>query len=353
MHGPYPLQALHSFKLPAFAAGYIQLHCLRDIADFCATVDLKRTHFYILGGGSNTLFVRDFPGYILHVQLPGIEVIAEKRYKVLVKAAAGVPWHQLVLFCTARGYGGIENLSFIPGTVGGAPIQNIGAYGVELKEVVDTIEAIVLATGEKVVFKAEACGFGYRTSFFKTKWQNQYLITSLTLALYKEAKYTIEYEAIQVMLAQMGVKRLSFQAISDAIIAIRKQKLPDPAVLGNAGSFFHHPLVSIAHYQWLKQQYPSLVAFCTQDQDQIKVSAAWLIEAAGFKGVRIGHAGVYPLHALILVNYGGATGQDIINLATQIVQKVKRQFHITLVPEVNIVGATMGQYTHGNGITSV
>lgn len=341
MHFPHPLQRLNSFKVPAFAADYIQLNSLKDIEDFCAAAAISQTPFYILGGGSNTLFVSDFPGYILHVQLPGIEVIEETRHKVLIKAAAGIPWHQLVISCITKGYGGIENLSFIPGKVGGAPIQNIGAYGIELKDVLATIEAIELSTGKKIIFKASACGLGYRTSFFKTKWRNQYVITSITLALHKERKYSIEYEAIQTMLAKMEVKQLSFKAISDAIIAIRKQKLPDPAILGNAGSFFQNPLISIEHYQWLKQQYPSLIAFKTQDQEETKISAAWLIEAAGFKGLRKGNAGVYPSHALILVNYGGATGKDIIDLASQIKQKVKNQFNITLIPEVNIVGGVI------------
>ncbi len=336
MRSHYPLQSLNSFKVSAFAAGYIQLNSLKDIVDLYATVDVRRTHFYILGGGSNTLFVEDFPGCILHVQLSGIEVIAETCHKVLVKAAAGVVWHQLVLFCIGKGYGGIENLSLIPGTVGGAPIQNIGAYGIELKDVVDTIEAIELSTGQKVIFKGSACGFGYRTSFFKTKWSHQYLITSITLALHKETKYAIAYESIQAMLAKMEVKQLSFKAISDAVIAIRRQKLPDPATLGNAGSFFQNPLISIDHYAWLKQKYPSLIAFSREDKAQIKISAAWLIEAAGCKGLRIGNVGVYPLHALILVNYGGATGKDIIDLAAHIKQKVKNQFDITLIPEVNI-----------------
>lgn len=337
----HPLQSFNSFKVPAFAAHYIRLNSPKDIEDFYTAVDVRQSDLYILGGGSNTLFVSNCSGYLLHVQLPGIEIKQETSYKVLIKAAAGVTWHQLVLFCVERGYGGIENLSLIPGTVGAAPIQNIGAYGVELKEVLDTIEAIELSTGQKVIFKSSACGFGYRTSFFKTKWQHQYLITSITLALHKEKKFSIAYEAIQNMLAKMEIKQLSFKAISDAIIAIRKQKLPDPAILGNAGSFFQNPFISIAHYQWLKQQYPSVIAFRTEYTEQVKISAAWLIEAAGFKGFRKGNAGVYTLHPLILVNYGGATGKDIITLATQIKTKVKNQFNITLIPEVNIVGGAI------------
>ncbi|XP_065223773.1 UDP-N-acetylenolpyruvoylglucosamine reductase-like isoform X2 [Planococcus citri] len=336
----YPLQSLNTFHVPAFAAHYIRLNSLKDIEDFCTTVNVSQTNLYILGGGSNTLFVSNFSGYLLHVQLLGIEVIRETSHKVLVKAAAGVLWHDLVLFCIEKGYGGIENLSLIPGTVGAAPVQNIGAYGVELNQVLDTIEAIELSTGQKVIFTSSECGFGYRTSFFKTKWRHRYLITSITLALHKEKKFSIEYEAIQTMIAKMEINQLSFKAISDAIIAIRKQKLPDPDILGNAGSFFQNPFISVGHYRWLKQQYPSVVAFRTPDEysEQVKISAAWLIEAAGLKGLRKGNAGVYTLHALILVNCGGASGKDIINLATEIIQKVKTQFNITLIPEVNIVG---------------
>lgn len=337
----YPLQSLNSFKVPGYAAHYIRLNRLKNIEDFYTAVDIRKKPLYILGGGSNTLFVSNFPGYILHVQLSGIEIIEETHYKVLIKAAAGVPWHTLVLFCVNKGYGGIENLSLIPGTVGGAPIQNIGAYGIELKDVLDTIEAIALSTGQKIIFKSSACGFGYRTSFFKTKWHNQYLITHITLALHKEKVFSIGYETIQAMLEKMKIKQLSFKAISDAIIAIRKQKLPDPTILGNAGSFFQNPLVPIAHYQWLKEQYPSIIAFKTEDIEQIKISAAWLIETAGFKGLRKGSAGVYGSHALILVNYGGATGKDIISLASQIKKKVKIQFNITLIPEVNMVGGVI------------
>jgi len=337
----YPLQSLNSFKVAAYAAHYIRINSLKDIEDFYTAVDIRKRPLYILGGGSNTLFVRNFPGYILHVQLSGIEIIEETHHKVLIKAAAGVPWHALVLFCINKGYGGIENLSLIPGTVGGAPIQNIGAYGIELKDVLDTIEAIALSTGQKIIFKSSACGFGYRTSFFKTKWQNHYLITHITLSLHKKNVFSIEYETIQAMLEKMQIKQLSFKAISDAIIAIRKEKLPDPTILGNAGSFFQNPLVYIAHYQWLKEQYPSIISFKTEDKEQVKISAAWLIETAGFKGLRKGNAGVYGSQALILVNYGGATGKDIIRLASQIKKKVKIQFSITLIPEVNIIGGVI------------
>lgn len=337
----YPLKSLHTFNVPAFAAHYIRLNRLKEIYDFCAAVDIKHTHFYILGGGSNTLFSEQFSGYVLHVQLQGIEVIKETDSTVLIKVAAGVLWHKFVLFCMNKGYGGIENLSLIPGTVGGAPIQNIGAYGVELKDVLHSIEAIELSSGKTINFQATSCGLGYRTSFFKTKWRNQYLITTITLMLHKEKKFCTEHQAIQAMLEKMDIRHLSFKAISDVVIQIRKEKLPNPSVLGNAGSFFQNPLICLEHYKCLKQQYPDLVAFEVQNKLKMKISAAWLIEAAGFKGIRKSQTGVYSLHALILVNYGGATSKDIINLAIQIQEKVKQQFNITLIPEVNIVNGVM------------
>lgn len=342
-HCNYPLQLLNSFKILSYAAHYIRLDSLEDVDDFCSTVNVQQTPIYILGGGSNTLFIGNFPGYILHVQFSGIEVMEETPQKVVIKAAAGVPWHELVLFCIRKGYGGIENLSLIPGSVGAAPVQNIGAYGVELKDVLDTVEAIELSSRQKITFKSSECGFGYRTSFFKTKWRNRYLITSITLALHKEEKFSTEYEALQRMLTKMEIKHMSFKLISDAIIAIRTEKLPDCAVLGNAGSFFQNPAVSVKHYRWLKQKYPSLISWETKycDEKLMKISAAWLIETAGFKGLRKGNVGVYNSHALVLVNYGGASGEDIINLATEIKQKVKNLFDISLIPEVNIVGGVI------------
>lgn len=341
---PYPhaLQSLNSFNISASAADYIQLSSLKDIENLCASLYLKQKPFYILGGGSNTLFVRDFPGRILHVTLSGIEVTQETCRKAFVKAAAGVSWNQLVLFCIENGYGGIENLSLIPGTVGGATVQNVGAYGVELNDVLHSVEAIELSTGKSIIFNPSACGFGYRSSFFKTIWQNRYLITSITLALHKEDKFSIEYGGIREMLAKMGITKLSFKAVSDAVIAIRKQKLPDPAVLGNAGSFFQNPFISTDFYRQLKQQHPNLIAFKTEDKEKRKVSAGWLIEAAGFKGVRMGRAGVSKSHALVLVNYGGASGEEVLNLATQIKQKVKHQFDVSLTMEVTIVNIEEG-----------
>lgn len=337
----YSLQQLNSFGVPAFADYYIPLNTFTEIDHLCNALDLSKTCFYMLGGGTNTLFTGDFPGYIIQVKLTGIEVVNETSHSVLVKAAAGINWHELVLFCVNKGYGGIENLSLIPGTVGAAPLQNIGAYGVELKDTVYTIEAVELSTGKKRIFSLSECEFGYRTSAFKAKFYNQYLITNIVLRLHKEARFFLSYGSILETLEKMGVHKPSLKSISDAIIMIRKSKLPHPSTLGNAGSFFKNPLIPIEQYQILKEQYPNLISFSTDNKSLIKISAAWLIEAAGFKGFRKGNAGVHGSHALIVVNYGGATGKEILNLAKLIKQKVANQFNITLVPEVNIMGKSI------------
>lgn len=333
----YFLQKLNSLGVPSLARHYISLNTFEEIAHLCKVLDLPKTHFYILGGGTNTLFTGNFPGYIIQVKLTGIEVLKETIHGILVKAAAGVNWHDLVLFCVNRGYGGIENLSLIPGTVGGAPLQNIGAYGVELKDIIYTVEAIELATGKKRFFSPYDCEFGYRTSAFKTKFYNQYLITGIVVKLHREKRFSLEYMDILETLETMGVDKPSFKSISDAIIMIRKRKLPDPAVLGNAGSFFKNPLISIEQYNLLKKKYPKIVSFRTDNELIKKISAAWLIEEAGFKGYRKGNVGVHKSHALILVNYGEATGKEIVNLANLIKDKVANMFNIVLVSEVNII----------------
>ncbi|WP_339043788.1 UDP-N-acetylmuramate dehydrogenase [Cardinium endosymbiont of Tipula unca] len=334
----YSLQQLNSFGIPTFTSYYIPLNTLTEIEHICNILDLSKTHFYILGGGTNTLFTGDFPGYVIQVKLTGIEVVNETPHSVLVKAAAGINWHELVLFCVNKGYGGIENLSLIPGSVGAAPLQNIGAYGVELKDTIHTIEAIELSTGKTRIFSLSECEFGYRTSAFKTKFHNQYLITNIVLKLHKEARFVLTYGGILETLETMGVHKPSFKSISDAIMMIRKRKLPHPMHLGNAGSFFKNPLIPITQYQLLQKKYPGLISFTADNEHFIKISAAWLIEAAGFKGFRKGNVGVYESHALILVNYGGATGKEVLNLANLIKQKVANQFDITLTPEVNIMG---------------
>lgn len=333
----YPLQGLNSFRLPACAKQYVCFQTVKDIEDFCAAGRLSKMDFYILGGGSNTLFVQDAPACILQASLQGIEVIQESMHCILVQAGAGVAWDKLVSFCVARGYAGIENLSWIPGTVGAAPIQNIGAYGVELKDVLYQVEAIELCSGRRRIFSAKECVFEYRNSIFKTDLRNKYFLTSVVLSLQKFPKFCIEYEGIMEKLDAMQVQKPSLQAVRDAVVALRQQKLPDPAVLGNAGSFFKNPLIPKERYTELKRKYPNLVAFPTEKDSMTKLSAAWIITQAGFKGFREGKVGVSPTHALVLVQYGGATGKEVWSLALRIQEKVKAEWHIDLQPEVTIV----------------
>lgn len=332
----YPLKLLNSFRIAVFASHYVQFHTVKEIEAFCTRQDLKQTKFYILGGGSNILFIDNIEGYILHPKLFGIEILEETSCKVLVKAQAGVKWHDLVCFCVQRGYGGIENLSYIPGTVGAAPVQNIGAYGIELKDVLQWVEAIELSTGKLRTFSNGKCKFGYRTSIFKKELSNQYLITGVVLALHKEKKFCITYKDLQERLAHIPKDQLSLQLVSNTVIAIRKKKLPDYNILGNAGSFFQNPIICKAHYTWLKKAYPLLKAFSMQDENLVKISAAWLIEQAGLKGYRKGHVGVYEKHALVLVNYGQGSGKDVMHLVKYIQERIKAQFDIALIPEVNV-----------------
>jgi len=332
----HSLTSLHGFKVPALARYYVQLHNTKDVTDFCTAINTKNNDLFILGGGSNTLFFEDFHGYVLHMQLPGIEVMQETNHQVWIKAGAGVMWHTLVEFCIDKGYGGIENLSFIPGTVGAAPIQNIGAYGVALQDVLECVETIELCSGKKRNFNRTACDFGYRTSIFKTKLRNQYVITAIVLVLHKEQRFSIAYKGIQEKLEDMQVHKPCLKTISEAIIALRKEKLPPP-YLGNLGSFFENPIIPIHLYRELKERYPWIVGFPTQNQNMIKISAAWLIETAGFKGFRDNHVGVYDLHALVLVHYGGGTGRELLNLADRIRDKVADLFNILLTTEVNII----------------
>ncbi len=289
----------------------------------------------MLGGGSNVLFTKPFDGWVLRNGIPGIKLVKEDDHFVWVQAGAGENWHQLVLYCIKKGWAGVENLSLIPGCVGASPMQNIGAYGVEIKDVFDHLEAWNIADKTMVVFHAADCQFGYRESVFKRALKNQFIITGVTFKLHKKPIYKTSYGAIQQELEAMGVQDLSIKAISDAVIRIRQSKLPDPALKGNAGSFFKNPEIDTTQYMELKYQYPELPGYPTT-MGRTKVPAGWLIEKAGWKGYRNGETGVHPKQALVLVNYGQATGQQIFDLSEKILQSIQNQFAIKLEREVNI-----------------
>ncbi|GAB4378669.1 MAG: UDP-N-acetylmuramate dehydrogenase [Salibacteraceae bacterium] len=289
----------------------------------------------VLGGGSNVLITSDISGVVMKMEIPGIRVIDETDTYLLVEAGAGVVWHEFVMHCIEQNWAGVENLSLIPGSVGAAPMQNIGAYGVELESVFEKLEAYHWPEKRFVTFRKEECEFGYRDSIFKRQLKGEAIITSVTFRLSKVPKYNIGYGTLQQQLEMMGVKELTLRAVSEAVMAIRRSKLPDPSKLGNSGSFFKNPVVDKATFEQLLQKYPDAVGYPVADG--VKVAAGWLIEKAGLKGKRFGNCGVHDRQALVLVNYGGATGAEIYRLSETVINRVYEQFGITLEREVNVI----------------
>jgi UDP-N-acetylmuramate dehydrogenase len=327
----------NTFKIHAKAKYFTSIHSVTDFQELVKTPIYQQEKRLILGGGSNMLITGDFNGLVMRAELRGIDIVSQTEATVTVKAGAGVLWHDLVLHTVSQDWGGIENLSLIPGTVGAAPIQNIGAYGVEVKEVINHVEAIDLVTGEVRVFENEECRFGYRESVFKEQLKGKYFISSVTLTFTKKNhRFNTSYGAIEATLKEHGVEQLSVRAISDAVIAIRQQKLPDPNKIGNAGSFFKNPTITQQHHEKLKITYPEIPGYSSVNQ-QVKVPAGWLIENCGWKGKTFENIGVHPHQALVLVNYGGGTGVKIWELAQKILHSVKEKFDIQLQPEVNVI----------------
>ncbi len=293
---------------------------------------------FIMGGGSNMLLTKDLDKYAVHIHIKGYELLESlpSKNEILLKVAGGENWHDFVLYCIDHNYGGVENLSLIPGNVGTAPIQNIGAYGVELKDVFYECEAVSRKDGTVKIFSLEECMFGYRDSVFKTTLKDQYIITSVTFKLTtKNHVVKTDYGAIQDTLLEKGIKEPTIKDVSNAVIEIRQSKLPDPAKIGNSGSFFKNPIISQTIFSELRKNFPD-IPYYPIGSDQIKVPAGWLIEQAGFKGKRFGDAGVHEKQALVLVNYGNASGAEIWNLALRIQKEVHAKFGITITPEVNV-----------------
>lgn len=290
----------------------------------------------VLGGGSNLLLTKDFQGLVLKNELTGIEVISEDADTIVVRAGAGEIWHQFVLYCIDNGYGGVENLSLIPGSVGASPMQNIGAYGTEIKDVFESLEAFEIATGEIHAFDKEACAFGYRESVFKRALKGRYIITSVAFRLQKNPQVNTTYGAIDAELQAQGISNPDIRDVSNAVIAIRSSKLPDPKKIGNAGSFFKNPVVDQAIYDEILKQYPHAPAY-PASPGSVKLPAGWLIETAGWKGKTIGNYGVHTYQALVLVNYGGATGNSIYQLSSDILADIEAKFGVQLEREVNIL----------------
>jgi len=290
----------------------------------------------ILGGGSNILFTQNFDGLVLKNELKGIEVVQETDEHIYVKAAAGENWHQFVRHCVKNNFAGLENLSLIPGNCGASPMQNIGAYGVEIKDVFHQLEALHINEQSVEIFSAADCAFGYRESVFKRKYKNQFVILSVTYRLNKIPVFNTSYGAIEQELEKMDVKSVTIQSISQAVINIRSSKLPDPKDIGNAGSFFKNPTLPKAELERLQSIDPA-IPFYKVDENQIKIPAGWLIENLGWKGYRKADAGCHSKQALVLVNYGNATGKEIYDLSEEILASVKQKFDIVLEREVNII----------------
>lgn len=327
------LKSLNTFGFDKSARFFIAVDSIEKLKEALIWAKEHNQKVLVLGGGSNILLTKDVEGLVLKVELKGIHVEREDEDNIWVKVGAGEVWHDLVLHAIEKNWAGLENLSLIPGTVGASPMQNIGAYGVEIKELFDSLEALNRSTFELEVFSSEACKFGYRESVFKNEVKDQYVICSVTFKLKKTPKFHVEYGAIKDVLEEKGIKELTIKAVSDAVVEIRKSKLPDPKEIGNAGSFFKNPTIGINHFSELQSKYPGIPGF--PNEDGVKVPAGWLIEQAGWKGKRIGNVGVHAKQALVLVNYGGGNGAEIWSLSEKVKQSVKEKFGIELNPEVN------------------
>jgi len=331
----YDLTEFNTFGITAKTKYFTILENETDIEELFASSVFQDNEKLFLGGGSNVLFTKDFDGIVVLNKLQGIEIIKENENEVWVRSMGGEMWQTLVLFAVDKGYWGIENLSLIPGTVGAAPMQNIGAYGSELKDTLEGVESYEITNGEKKVFTNIECKFGYRDSIFKNVVKGKYFISAIVLRLSKVEKINVEYGTLKDYIEQNNITDLSLKNISYAVVTIRKSKLPDPKILGNAGSFFKNIFIDEEELCELQQSYPDIPNF--REGDQIKIPAGWLIEACGYKGKRVGNVGMHEKQALVLVNYGGATGLEIKAFAEEVIASVNQKFGLVLTPEVNFV----------------
>jgi UDP-N-acetylmuramate dehydrogenase len=330
------MKMYNTFGIDVKASHFSVFSTLEEIHELLETPVYSENNPLILGGGSNVLLTKNIDRPVLLNRLQGIALVSEDENHYYVRAAAGEVWHQFVLYCIKNGYAGVENLSLIPGSVGASPMQNIGAYGVEIKDVFHSLEAFHIKEKAIREFNATECSFGYRESVFKREQKDQWIIISVTFKLNKRPVFHTEYGAIQEELDKMNLDNFSIKAVSQAVINIRSSKLPDPKKLGNAGSFFKNPVVPIEVAQSIKQEYPNAPVYPI-DEQTAKVPAGWLIEQSGWKGKQVGNCGVHDKQALVLVNYGGATGQEIYDLSSNILADIKSKFNIDLEREVNIL----------------
>ena len=331
----HDLSELNTFRIKAKAKLFVEIKNEEELKELFILPEFKQNKKMFLGGGSNVLFTKDFDGIVVLNKLKGIEIEEGDLGTVVARAMGGELWHDFVMFTVNHGYWGIENLSLIPGTVGAAPIQNIGAYGVELKDTLFNIETFEIETGMKRIFSKEECNLGYRDSIFKNELKGECFISAITLKLSKKEKINLGYKILVDFLENNSIEVKTPKDISNAIISIRQSKLPDPKIIGNAGSFFKNVFVEKEKLNKLLEIYQDMPHF--EEENIIKIPAGWLIEQCGWKGKRVGNVGVHEKQALVLVNYGGATGKEIIDLANEIIKSVKEKFDLELLPEVNLI----------------
>lgn len=331
----FSLKNHNTFGIDAKAKEFVAVHSVSDLKEVLEQNSVKKK--FVLGGGSNMLLTQDIDALVIHVDLKGKKVIKEDDDFVWVEGQAGENWHEFVLWNIDNNFGGLENMSLIPGNVGTTPVQNIGAYGAEIKDTFVSCDAINIATLEMKTFEKEECNFGYRESIFKHEVKDQYIITSVVFKLTKRNhKVNISYGDIMKELEKNHVAEPTIKDVSNAVIAIRQSKLPDPKELGNSGSFFKNPIITREHFEKVHAQFPHM-KYYEISPTEVKVPAGWLIEEAGFKGMRVGDAGVHKNQALVLVNYGNATGQEIVNLSKEIQKTIFEKYTIAIEAEVNVI----------------
>ncbi len=330
------LKQYNTFGINVSAKLFCETTSVEQIKTVMQTTEFKTNNKLILGGGSNVLFTKNVDALVIKNTLKGITVTNQINDDVYVKCASGEVWHEFVMWCIQQNFAGLENLSLIPGCTGASPMQNIGAYGAEIKDVFYELEALHIETGLLKTFTKSDCNFGYRESVFKHQFKNQFIITSVTFKLSKKPNFNIEYGAIKQELDKMNITNINIKAISQAVINIRTSKLPNPKEIGNAGSFFKNPEVTEHTYQQLMANFANIVAYPLANKNY-KLAAGWLIEQAGLKGYRVNDAGVHNLQALVLVNYGNATGNELYDLSTHILNTVNTKFGVMLEREVNVI----------------
>lgn len=330
------LKTYNTFGIDASADFFVEVNSIEEIKEALSLTEEKKLPLLIINGGSNMLLTQDWKGLVLKINLKGIEIVREDEDFVWVKVQGGENWHEFVQFTLRNNYGGLENLSLIPGNAGTAPMQNIGAYGVEIKDTMTELTALEIVSKKPRVFTNADCHFGYRESIFKNECKNQFVLLDVTFKLSKRNHVLhTEYGAIRLELEKRGIENPTIQDVSEAVIAIRQSKLPDPKEMGNSGSFFKNPVIPKFQFEELEKRYPNISGYASGDG--VKVAAGWLIENAGWKGKRIGNAGVHEKQALVLVNYGRATGKEIFDLSERIIEDIYAKYGIQLEREVNII----------------